>query len=216
MSRLVLINPNVNAATTEIMRDIAQEAAPPGVFLESMTAPYGAPLITDAASLAVAAGAVASLAGAILSNVPAGIIISAFGDPGLQRMRTLLPCPVTGIAEAAMLEAAAGERPFAVVTTTPDLAASIEATVTAYGHAKTFCGVALTTGDAHKIMSDPRRLTEALADACAEAIRDLRAEALIIGGGPLAQAAKDLARRFPVPLIAPIPAAVRLALRRAA
>jgi Asp/Glu/hydantoin racemase len=216
MSRLILINPNINAATTQTMRGIAQEEAPSGVLLEAMTAPYGAPLITNAAALAVAADAVVSLAGAILSNVPAGVIISAFGDPGLLRMRALLPCPVTGLAEAAMLEAAAGERAFAIVTTTPDLAASIEATAVAYGHTKTFCGVALTKGDAHKVMSDPRCLTEALAEACADAIRDLKAKALVIGGGPLAQAAKDLAQRFPVPLIAPIPAAVRLALTRAA
>jgi Asp/Glu/hydantoin racemase len=198
------------------MRGIAREAAPSGVLFEAMTAPYGSPLTTNAAALTVAADAVASLAGAILSNVPAGVIISAFGDPGLLRMRALSPCPVTGIAEAAMLEAAAGERSFAVVTTTPDLAASIEATAIAYGHTKTFCGVALTTGDVHEVMSDPRRLTEALAEACTDAIRNLRAKALVIGGGPLAQAAKDLAQRFPVPLIAPIPAAVRLALTRAA
>lgn len=215
MMRLVLINPNTNVATTETMRVIAQEAAPAGIEIKGMTAPHGAPLITHAEALAVAGEAVLALAAQITAHPPAGVIVSAFGDPGLLALRERLPCPVTGIAEAAMLEAAAGGRAFAVVTTTPDLVASIEATAIAYGHAPQFRGVTLTKGDVHIVMSDPQRLVEALAEACAEAIETLGAEALVIGGGPLAQAAKALSGRFGVPVIAPIPAAVRLALLRA-
>ncbi|RDJ21422.1 hydrogenase expression protein HupH [Bosea caraganae] len=213
-SRLVLINPNTNAATTEAMRAIAQEAAPDGVVVEGLTAPHGAPLITHAQALAVAGEAVLALAEGIAAAPPAGVIVSAFGDPGLEALRRRLPCPVTGIAEAAMLEAAAGGRSFAVVTTTPDLVASIEAMAIAYGHGPRFRGVALTKGDVHAVMSDPQRLVDALAEACGEAIDRWQAQALVIGGGPLAQAAKALSGRFGVPVVAPIPAAVRLALLR--
>jgi allantoin racemase len=214
MIRLVLINPNTNADTTETMCAIAQESAPAGVRIDGATALRGAPLITNAPALAVAAAAVRELAGELLADPPAGVIAAAFGDPGLAALRQRLPCPVTGIAEAAMLEASEGGRTFAVVTTTPDLVASIEAAAKAYGHAGCFRGVALTRGDVHVVMRDPHRLVEALAEACAEAIARLGAEALVIGGGPLALAAKALADRFPVPLVAPIPAAVRLALKR--
>jgi Asp/Glu/hydantoin racemase len=37
----------------------------------------------------------------------------------------------------------------------------------------------------------------------------------VIGGGPLAAAAEALAPRLPVPVIEPVPAAVRAAVRRA-
>ncbi len=214
MTRLVLINPNTSSRTTETMRAIAQEAAPASFRVEGLTAPHGAPLITDAPALAVAATAVAELADRLLVHPPAGVIVSAFGDPGLAALRARLPCAVTGIAEAAMREAADGGRAFAVVTTTPDLVASITATAQAYGHAQSFRGVTLTRGEVHMVMGDPQRLVEALAEACAEAIEQLGAQALVIGGGPLALAARALADRFAVPLIAPIPAAVRLALRR--
>ena len=63
-------------------------------------------------------------------------------------------------------------------------------------------------------MADHATLVEALAEACAEAIETMGAEALVIGGGPLGQAAQSLNLRFSVPVIAPIPAAVRLAQKR--
>lgn len=213
--RLVLINPNTNAATTEAMAAIAREVAPAAVRVEPLTAPYGVPLITEPTSLAAAGEAVLSLADGIMADPPAGVIVSAFGDPGLEGLRERLPCPVTGIAEASMLEASAGGRPFAVVTTTPDLVGSITARAKAYGHEALFRGVALTRGEVHSLMSDPDRLTEALWEACGEAVTTLGAQALVIGGGPLAQAAKTLQRRIAEPLIAPVPAALRLALLRA-
>lgn len=213
--RLLLINPNTNAATTEAMATIARETAPDGVRIDALTAPYGVPLITEPDALAVAAEAVLSLAESIAADPPAGVIVSAFGDPGLEALRERLSCPVTGIAEASMQEAAAEARPFAVVTTTPDLVSSITARAQAYGHERLFRGVALTEGDVHALMSDPSRLTEALDKACRHAIEAMGAHALVIGGGPLAQAAKALQGRLAVPLVAPIPAAVRLALRRA-
>ena len=40
-------------------------------------------------------------------------------------------------------------------------------------------------------------------------VRDDSAEAVVVGGGPLADAARTLAPTSPVPLIEPVPAAVR-------
>lgn len=212
--RLLLINPNTNAGTTNMMRAIAQAAAPGGTVIDAMSAPYGVPLITNDEALAQAAKAVQALAGTIATTPPDGVIISAFGDPGLAALRLRLSCPVTGIAEAGMAEAGSGRRPFAVVTTTPDLVESITGLAQAYGHAATFRGVALTEGDVHAVMADHATLVEALAKACTHAIETLGAEAIVIGGGPLGQAAQSLNLRFPAPIIAPIPAAVRLAQKR--
>lgn len=213
-ARLLLVNPNTNAATTETMRRIATEAAAPGIVVEAMTAPFGAPLITNAAALAVAADAVAALADRITALAPQGVIVSAFGDPGLDALRERLACPVTGIAEAGMAEAAASG-PFAVATTTPDLVEGIAAAAGRYGHGAAFLGVTLTIGDVHAVMADAVRLEAALEAACREAVDRLGARAVVIGGGPLAEAARALAGRIGVPVVAPIPAAVRLACRRA-
>ena len=64
-------------------------------------------------------------------------------------------------------------------------------------------------------MADPVRLVPALRGACEAAIAEGGAEAVIIGGGPLAEAAETLRDCLPVPIIAPIPEATRLAVARA-
>ncbi|MBN8944658.1 MAG: aspartate/glutamate racemase family protein [Rhizobiales bacterium] len=212
--RLLLVNPNTSPATTEAMVAIARDAMP-GITIEGLTAPFGVPLITNAAELATAAEAVV----AALAAPPAGIdgvIVSAFGDPALPRLRDLLAVPVTGIAEAGMAEAAVTGRRFAVVTTTPDLAASIAGLAGRYGHDAAFLGTVLTEGDMQTVMADRDRLVEALLAACRRAIRDLGAEAIVIGGGPLAVAARRISADVAVPLVEPVPAAVRLAVARAA
>lgn len=64
-------------------------------------------------------------------------------------------------------------------------------------------------------MGDPQRLQDALEQACKDAIHQDGAQAIIIGGGPLAVAARALKDRLPVQIVEPVPAAVRLAMRRA-
>lgn len=213
--KLLLINPNTNAATTEAMRAIAQASAPSGVTILAKTAPFGAPLITEPVALRESAQAVMALLADGLEPGIAGVIIAAFGDPALQAARDLVPVPVTGIAEAGMAEAAAGSRRFAVVTTTPDLVDSIAASAEAYGHAGRFLGTELTEGDVTALTNDPARLPQALLAACRRAIAMRGAEAIVIGGGPLAVAARAIAGELPVPIIEPVPASVRLAVARA-
>jgi Asp/Glu/hydantoin racemase len=210
--RLLLVNPNTSAATTQAMLVIAREAAPAGVAVDGLTAPFGESLITTEAALTTATEAVVALLTPERINGFDGVIIAAFGDPGLARLRNMLPVPVTGIAEASMAEAAEHGL-FSVATTTPELATSITRSAFAYGHGPLFLGVALTPGDPHALMTDGARLVAALEDACWAAIRD-GAQAIVIGGGPLAVAARTLRPRIPVPIVEPVPAALRLAVTR--
>ena len=196
------------------MAAIAQAALPAGVAVEGLTVASGNRLIVEPDGLATAVRAVAALGPQLRAAKPDGIIVSAFGDPGLDNLRGLLDIPVTGIAEAGMAEAAAGRRPFAVVTTTQALHAAIAATAARYGHGALFRGTVTTLGNPAVLMQDPQGLIEALARACEEAIRRLDAQAIVIGGGPLAAAARALVGIVSVPLIQPVPAAARLALMR--
>jgi Asp/Glu/hydantoin racemase len=206
---LTLVNPNTSAATTAAMVAIAEAAA--GAPVRGLTARFGAALITDPAALAVAARAVTDLAPDLAAA--GAVIVAAFGDPGLAELRARLPCPVTGIAEAGMAEAAALAPRFAVVTTTPALVPAIAARAAELGHAQ-FAGTWITPGAPAAIMADPARLVAALADACRRAVDEGGAGAIVIGGGPLAVAARALAGTLAVPLVEPVPAAVRLSLAR--
>ena len=88
--------------------------------MEGATAASGAQLIVNEDQLRVAALAVAAMAPALAATSD-GVIVSAFGDPGVDELRKQLTQPVVGIAESAMREAGRGERCFSIITTTPEL-----------------------------------------------------------------------------------------------
>ena len=206
MTRIVLVNPNTTTATTDMMTAIARENAPAGVTVEGITVASGAPLITTPDALADAARAVAALAPDLDAMAPDGVIVAAFGDPGAAQLARTLSCPVVGLAKASMARAA-GIGPFAVVTTTIDLVASIVALAETYNHAERFLGVWTPPGEAARVMADPHRLAGALIDAAAEAVAG-GASAVVVGGGPLSDAARRLAAECPVPVVEPVPAAM--------
>jgi Asp/Glu/hydantoin racemase len=205
--RILLINPNSNQATTDMMVRIAQSAAPTDVEIVGATAPHSPMMIVDADALAAAAPQVVEI-GLRMGKDVSGIIISAFGDPGFADLKRQAGIPVVGIAEAGMLEASDKGRRFGIATTTPELVASINARAAELGVADLFTGVRLTSGDPVKLASEPDRMTEALRHAVSECVELDKAEAVVIGGGPLGNAATALAPMFTIPVIAPIPAAV--------
>ena len=190
----LLMNPNANATTTEAMVRIAQRFLPD---VSGWTAPTGPQLLCDESKLEAAGRLVAE---ADLPEVKA-IIVSAFGDPGHAALAARMSCPVIGIGGAAA-RATAGRR-FAVATTTPKLTGAIDAMMEPFGD---YLGCYLTSGDLLPLMADAARLDLALAKAAARAAED-GAEVVIIGGGPLGEAAERLAETSPVPLISPIRAA---------
>lgn len=206
--RILLINPNSSDATTTMMVGIAQGVVPAGVSVVGATATRSPPMIVTPEALAAAADEVVEI-GIRESGGVSGIIVSAFGDPGLALLQQQLPIPVVGICEASMLEAAAGGRRFGVATTTPELVASIRERARDLKLLDLFSGTRLTSGDPVAVTADPVRLQDALAAAVASCFDDDGADAVIIGGGPLGQAAIGLAETFQRSIIAPIPAAAR-------
>ena len=207
MPHVVLINPNTNRATTERMVEIAREAAGGRFTIGSRTATHGVGLITNEKELAAATLAVRALAAKLPANCD-GIILSAFGDPGLAELRRRTRIPIAGIGEAGLLAAADGGRRFAIATTTPGLRSSIETMIADLGLSDRYVGTEITEGSPAELTADHQRLETALAAAITRAI-DGGAQAVVIGGGPLAVVARRLAGRFPVPIIESIPEAVR-------
>jgi Asp/Glu/hydantoin racemase len=208
LPRILLINPNSSRDTTAMMVRIARASVPDGIDVVGATATRAPAMIVTPQALATAAEEVVEIGWREADNV-GGIIVGAFGDPGLATLQQSVSIPVAGICEAAMREAAAGGRRFGVATVTPELAAAIEDRARALGLLPLYAGIRLTSGDPLVLAADPTRLEQALAHAVAECFDRDRAEAVIIGGGPLGQAAAALGRSFARPVVAPVPAAVR-------
>jgi len=206
-SHILLINPNSSVATSDMMQAIAQRAASDRLAVKVVTADRNPPMLTTPAALAASAAQVVEL-GMAHDRDCAGIIVSAFGDPGLEALRRKVSVPVVGICEASMREAAQGARRFAVATSTPALADAITQQAHDLGFGRLFTGVRCTKGDPLALAAEPERLAEALTEAVRECIEIDGAQAVIIGGGPLGQAAEQIGPRFDQPVFGPIPLAV--------
>ena len=207
MPTILLINPNTSQATTDMMVAIAQSECPAGFTVHGATAHAGVAMITTPQQLADAE-AQAMDCWHRAGGSWAGVIVACFGDPGLDALRSATTVPVVGICEAAMLEAAEQGRRFGVATTTPELAAAIQARADALGLAALYTGIRTTPGDPHVLVAEPEALHQALASVVTSCIAEDHVQAVVIGGGPLGQAAKLLAPGFSVPVIAPISSAV--------
>ncbi len=194
---ILLANPNANPVTTAAMCAIA---APWLADLQGWTAPTGPQVIVTPDQLDRAADGIAAL------HPPAacrGVIVAAFGDPGADRLAARLAVPVIGIGPQPRGRRRRGARlcgrDHHPCPAGPDRRADA-------GAARPLSG--LSHDRQPDVMRDPDALDHALLDAVMRAAA-AGAEAVIIGGGPLAQAAVRLAPLSPVPLIQPVPEAAR-------
>ena len=212
MNRILLINPNTSQQTTSMMHRLASAGLPDGNVIIPLTAPRGEAMIVNETQLKASVEIVVEMGRANAADVDA-IIVSAFGDPGVELLRDSVNIPVLGICEASMIEAAAGKRRFGIATVTPDLARAFSRKASSLQLGDLFVGTRLTEGDPVELSSDAGRLRAALLDAARDCFEIDRAEAVIVGGGPLSDAAVYLAGKFHMPIIAPISAAVRQVLQ---
>lgn len=217
---IALINPNTNAQTTEAMVRIAGEAArrfAPAVNVKvtGHTAEFGARMIVDMAALDTARRAAASIVEGLRdgSRQADAVVISAFGDPALELASDHFPDRAFGIGMESMRAAGVGGRRFAVATTTPGLRPGIDAIADRLDLASQYRGTFVTETGPLELAEDPRRQHEELTRAVQAAIATGGADAVIIGGGPLAVAARMLAAEVSCPLIEPIPEAIGAALQ---
>lgn len=213
--RIALLNPNTSERSTELMLASAWSVAPAGVHIEGRTVPSGQDFIADTAALHMAERAVLACAPALEAVGFDALIVAGFGDPGVAKLRQRLALPVTGLGEAGIAEAAAGGLRYAIVTVTPALHHSLVAAAHAVAPPAQFAGVRYTRGDTDELMRHPELLQRALLQACREAVEQDGALSIVIGGGPLAHAALDIAAQLQLRVVDPVCAAVRLACARA-
>ena len=211
---IALLNPNTSEASTAIMLASARRALPPGATVSGHTATRGHALIADTAALQETSALMVPFALAVARAGADALVISAFGDPGLAAIRQRVAIPVAGLAEAGIAEAAQGGRRFSIVTVTPALQDSLAQAARQHGQAGQLASIRFTQGAVGDAMQGPQALEDALLDACRLAVQADGAQAIVIGGGPLAQAAAGISARLDVPVIDPVAAAVRLACRR--
>lgn len=216
--RVLLVNPNSNSRTTDLMTGIAAGILEPErLQVVGLTATAGPAMIIDPVALLDSARHVQSavhdyLDGPHGSTVIA-VILAAIGDPGRSVLAEDLDIPVVGIGQGSVAAAAGSGRRFGMATSTPLLAGSLASLVEEHGQSQWFTGVRLTPSEPLVLAADPEQQFLELLGAVRKARRDDGAEAVIIAGGPLSETARRLAATGVAEIIQPVPSACSMVLR---
>lgn len=142
---ILLINPNTSSATTEMMVEIASAVAGGAVAVRGATASRGVPIIVDEEEPSSSEVQVLHIGRRERRRV-SGIIVAAFGDPGLDLVRADLGLPAVGLCEASMRDATARGGRFGVATDddAPGLRCLSDRKAAALGFGALYTGTRLT------------------------------------------------------------------------
>ena len=208
--KLLVVNPNITEAVTRLMLEEARSSAAPGTELVAVTAPFGTQYVENRAEAAIAAHAVLEVVAVHAPGCDA-VIVAAFGDPGVEAARELFDMPVIGISEAAFHMAWLLGRRYSVVCLTPRLRTWYLECARQIGLEARLGSVRALPMAIGDITAAKDQARAALLEQCRLAIEQDEAEVLIVGGGPLAGLAREIAGELPVPVLDGVSCAVRLA-----
>ena len=206
--KLLLINPNISDSVSELIRAEALRSASPGTEIEVLTAPFGVAYIETRFEAMIGAYATAQLAAEHHAGFDA-VVVAAFGDPGLNALREVLPCPVTGLTEAALASACLLGQRFSIVAISQRIRAWYRETVSAYGlesRLASIRGLGEPLADIGNVQGNQGERLVALAERCVD---EDGADVIVLAGAPLAGLARSLRGRLPVPSVDGVSSAVR-------
>lgn len=212
---LLVINPNTSSGVTQDLQSLLQATLGEAAQVRSVTARFGAPYIASEAAYAVATHATldAWMADQQAHPVPDAVLIGCFGDPGLHGLRELAASRVTGLAEAALAEAAA-HGPCAIVTGGERWGPMLTRICRTLPHGERVRGIVTVPMSGADMRADPQGAQTQLGAACHQVLREHPdVGSIIIGGAALGGCAARLQDRVDRLLIDSVLAGARHALR---
>nr|WP_067297272.1 aspartate/glutamate racemase family protein [Marinobacterium profundum] len=208
--RLLLINPNTNAALTRQMQQVAGTTISAETELHCINPPAGPYAIECKADRDAAAIQLQTLVNSRACQGYDALILACFDDIELQSLRESMRVPVIGLCEAALFAARALPGRFAIVTTVHAAVPGIRSMLTRYGASDQACVHAAGIGVA-EAAGDGAQAAEKIAACIRTAIEQDGAKTIVLGSGGLTGRAADLQRSFGLPVIDPVVSALALA-----
>ena len=208
--KIAIINPNTTNAMTIRIAEAARAVAAPATQIMARNP------VTGPASIEGYVDEIYSVPG-LLGEIrkaeaegATGHIIACFDDTGLEAARCVASHPVIGIGEAAFHMASLLAGRFSVVTTLPRSIAAIEQNLLKYGLERR-CARVRAVNVPVLALDDPtcNAAAKILAEISA-ALRDDRAEAIVLGCAGMATFADELSRQCGVPVLDGVGCAVKL------
>lgn len=212
--KLLVINPNISEDVTALIEAEALRSASPGTEIVVQTAGHGVEYIETRFESLIAAGAVAEIiaehcAGPSSEQVD-GVVVAAFGDPGMPALKELADVPVIGITEAALCAAALQGQRFAIIAISDRIKAWYQDCVDHFGLSSRLVSIRSINESLNAIGSVQTDFKETLLALSRQAVAEDGADVVILAGAPLAGLARELAGQIPVPVVDGISAGVRM------
>ncbi|WP_026554518.1 aspartate/glutamate racemase family protein [Arthrobacter sp. 35W] len=212
--KLLVINPNISEDVTALIEAEALRSAAPGTELVIRTAGHGVEYIETRFEALIAAGAVAETIAQHCGGPSAGrvdgVVVAAFGDPGMPALKELADVPVIGITEAALCAAALQGQRFAIIAISDRIKAWYRECVDRFGLASRLVSIRSINEALNGIGSVQSDFKDTLLALSRQAVEEDGADVVILAGAPLAGLARELAGQIPVPVVDGISAGIRM------
>lgn len=207
---ILVVNPNTTASMTATIADSASRVANADTQITAVTSSMGPVSIEGYYDEAFAVpGLLLEIARGQKAGADAAVI-ACFDDTGLDAARALADIPVIGICEAALASTGFIAQRFTIVTTMERSRLPLEGLVHRYGMA----GRAKVRAADIPVLSLEDPASNARERLCAEieaALREDRAEAIVLGCAGMADLTAELRATYGVPVIDGVAAAIKQA-----
>lgn len=200
MPRILVINPNISEPVTALIEAEARRAARRETEIVMATAAFGVEYIETRSEAAIGGHAVLSLVAEAGPNYDA-IVISAFGDPGVNAAKEIAPCPVVGISEAAFATAGLIGGNFAIIAISQRITAWYRECVHINDADGRLVGIRSLSSPLNNIGTVQEDNAERLLALCELAIIEDGADSIILAGAPLAGLGRQIRDQVAVPLV---------------
>jgi allantoin racemase len=209
--KLLVINPNISEDVTALIETEALRSASQDTELVVRTAGHGVEYIETRFESLIAAGAVAEIIAASRSDQIDGVVVAAFGDPGMPALKELADVPVVGITEAALCAAALQGQRFSIIAISDRIRPWYLDCVERFGLGGRLASIRSINETLNGIGSVQQDFKETLLALSRQAVAEDGADVVILAGAPLAGLARELRGQIPVPVVDGISAGIRMA-----
>ena len=216
--KLLVINPNISDDVTGLIEAEALRSASPGTELVVRTAGYGVEYIETRFESLIAAGAVAEIIAEYTRDGASvdggsfdGVVVAAFGDPGMPALKELADVPVIGITEAALCAAALQGHRFSIIAISDRIRPWYQDCVERFGLGGRLASIRSINETLHGIASVQQDFRATLLALGRQAVTEDGADVVILAGAPLAGLARELRGQIGVPVVDGISAGIRMA-----
>jgi len=208
--RLLVINANTSSFVTDKVAAEARQVAAPGTEIVPVTGTFGGRVIGTRTENAIGEHSAVALAAEHAPGCDA-VLIAVSYDTGLRALREMLPMPVVGMTEAALLTGCMVAGRIGVIVFGARVLPIYQEVVASYGLASRICGWRAIDSSAPYGSGDQSEVERELVATIDDLVERDQAEAVLLSGAVMAGVPRRLQERAAVPLLDGITCGVRQA-----